>query len=127
MNFCKDMKNILICDDDPMTIRALEFQFKKEGFNVLKAADGKAAINILDANEDIEIMVTDLYMPFITGLELITYVRKSLHRIFPIVVVSRVNVDDSIEQAMSIGANAYLTKPLNLIELSETVKNLLDV
>ena len=117
---------ILICEDDPMTMRALEFQLKKDGYNVLKAPDGKSALKIVEDNDDLDLMITDVYMPYINGLEVVTHVRKSLHRIFPIVVVSRANVDDNIDTAFNLGANAYMTKPINLVELSETVKNLLN-
>jgi len=118
---------ILICDDDPMTIRALEFQFKKEGFEVIKALDGRIASEILRETDGIDVMITDVYMPYINGMELITYTRKVLHRIFPIIIVSKVNIDYNIEQALELGANAYLTKPLNLVELSAKVKELLNI
>ena len=116
---------MLICDDDPMTIRALEFQFKREGFEILKACDGREASNILKEKEDIDIMISDVFMPYVNGLELVTYARNILHRIFPIIIVSRVSVNDNIEQAMELGANAYIIKPINLGNLSEIVKNLL--
>ena len=116
---------MFICDDDHMTIRALEFQFKKQGFEIIKAFDGRDALKILNENEDIDIMITDVYMPYINGLEIVTHVRKVLHRIFPIIVVSRVNLDHQIEQAFELGANAYTAKPINLDELAEKVGRLL--
>ena len=116
---------ILICDDDHMTIRALEFQFKRNGFEVIKAFDGRDALKILNEIEDFDVMITDVYMPYINGLEIVTHVRKVLHRIFPIIVVSRVNLDHQIEQAFELGANAYASKPINLEELSEKVNRLL--
>jgi len=116
---------MFICDDDHMTIRALEFQFKREGFQIIKAFDGRDALKILQTNDDIDIMITDVYMPYVNGLEIVTHARKILQRIFPIVVVSRVNLEDQIEQALELGANAYATKPINLEELSEKVKKLL--
>ena len=118
---------MLICDDDPMTIRALEFQFKKEGFEILKALNGRDASTLLSKNDDIDIMITDVYMPYVNGMELITYARNTLHRIFPIVIVSRANLHDSIEAALGLGANAYAVKPLNLGELSAKVNKLLNV
>ncbi len=116
---------LLICDDDPMTLKALEFQFKKDGFEILKAVDGKEARDTLNNNNDIGLLVTDLYMPMITGLELITYVRKTMNSQMPILVLTRVNVEDTILHAFELGANDYLTKPFSLNELSIRVKHLL--
>lgn len=116
---------LLICDDDPMTLKALEFQFKKDGFNILKAINGKDAQHILHDDNDIDLLVTDLYMPMINGLELITYVRKDLGSKIPILVLTRVNVEDSILHAFELGANDYLTKPFSLEEMSIRVKHLL--
>ena len=117
---------ILICDDDTMTLRTLEFQFKKEGFEVIKTANGREASKILESNYDIDLLIADLYMPMMTGMELITYVRNTLQRTIPIIIVSRVNVDDSINQALELGANAYIAKPFVMEELSNKVKNVIN-
>ena len=116
---------MLICDDDSMTLRALEFQFKRDEFEILKAINGKDAQKMLMEHSDIDVLVTDIYMPLISGLELVAYVRKILHRDIPIIVVSRVNVEDTILHAFELGANDYLTKPFNLDDLSTKVKHLL--
>ncbi len=116
---------LLICDDDPMTLKALEFQFKKDGFLILKAINGKEAQQMLRDNGDIDLLVTDIYMPMINGLELITYVRKNLESQMPILILTRVNVEDTILHAFELGANDYLTKPFSLEEMSIRVKHLL--
>jgi len=116
---------VLICDDDKMTIRALEFQFKKEGFEVFKANNGKDGQKILVENRDIDVLVTDIYMPQVSGLELITYVRQTLQSNIPIIVLSLVNLEENILHAYELGANSYLSKPFKLEELSSSVKNLL--
>ena len=117
---------ILICDDDSMTLRTLEFQFKKEGFEVIKCFNGREASRILEESYDIDLLVTDLYMPMMTGLELITFVRTTLQRTTPSVIVSRVNVDDSINQALELGANAYIAKPFLMEDLSNKIKNVIN-
>ena len=116
---------VLICDDDSMTLRALEFRFKKDGFEILKATNGKDGLKMIEENNDIDVLITDIYMPQINGLEIVTYVRDTLERDIPIVVVSRANVEDTIQYAMELKANAYLTKPVNLEEISKKVKQLL--
>ena len=116
---------VLICDDDSMTLRILEFQFMKDGFEVLKAVTGKEARKLLDENRDIDMLVTDVHMPSVNGMELITYVRETLHSNIPIMIISRANVEENIQLAYDLGANEYLTKPFDMGDLSNRVKNLL--
>jgi DNA-binding response OmpR family regulator len=118
---------VLICDDDSMTVRALEFQFKKDGFEIFKATNGRDAKKILVDNIDIDVLITDIYMPLVSGLELVTFVRKTLKRTIPIVVLSRVNVEDTILYAFELEANEYMTKPIDLTVLSNKVKHLLGI
>jgi len=116
---------MLICDDDSISLRALDFQFKKDGFVIFKANNGREAKKILSENNDIDVLVTDIYMPLMSGLELITFVRKTLQRDIPIVIVSAVNLEDTILHAFELGADSYLAKPFNLEEISKRVKHLL--
>ena len=116
---------MLICDDDSMSLRALDFQLKKDGFEIVKANNGRDAQRLLVENNDIDVLVTDIYMPLVSGLELITYVRKTLQRDIPIIVASAITLEDTILHAFELGADGYLTKPFNLKELSSRVKNLL--
>jgi len=120
------MKKVLICDDDTMTLRALEFQFKKDGFEVYKACNGKEGQKILNANSGIDLVVTDIYMPMMNGLELIAHIRQRLRLNIPIIAVSIVNLEDNILQALELGANIYLAKPFKLEDLSANVKQLLN-
>jgi len=116
---------ILICDDDTMTLRALKYQFQKDGYEIYQANNGREAQKILMENDDINMMISDIYMPLINGLELITYVRKNLRRNIPIIMVSRVNVEDTITFTKELGANDYHLKPIDLEKISNNVKQLL--
>jgi len=115
----------LICDDDPMTLKALEFQFKKDGYEVIKANNGKEAIQILTDDKDISFLVTDVYMPMNSGLELITHVRDTLKSKMPILVLTRSNIEETINYAFELGANAYLTKPFKLEDMKERVERMI--
>ena len=117
---------VLICDDDAMTIRALEFQLKKEGYEVLKAGNGKEGQDILTENSDIDVLVTDLYMPLKNGMELITYARESLQYKIPIIVLSKANVGDNINHAFELGADGYLVKPFKIEDLTNKIKLLMN-
>ena len=115
----------LICDDDPMTLKALEFQFKKDGYEVIKANNGKDAIQILTEDKDINLLVTDVYMPMNSGLELIAHVRDTLNSKMPILVLTRSNIEETINYAFELGANAYLTKPFKLEDMKERIDRML--
>ena len=117
---------VLICDDDPMTLKALEFQFKKDGYDVVKANNGKDAMQILTDDENVNLLVTDLYMPMNSGLELITYVRETLQGKIPILILTRANVEETIAYAFELGANDYLTKPFRLEDLKERVERIIE-
>jgi DNA-binding response OmpR family regulator len=117
---------VLICDDDSMSLRILEFQFKKDGFEILKATSGKEGRKMLLENKDIDLLVTDVHMPSVNGMELITYVRETLNSNIPIIIVSRANVKENIQLAYDLGANEYLTKPFDMNDISERVKKLLE-
>ena len=113
---------VLICDDDPMTLKALEFQFKKDGYDVVKAANGKEAMQILTDDHAVDFLVTDLYMPMNSGLELITHVRDTLKSKMPILVLTRANVEGTIDHAFELGANGYLTKPFKLEDMKNQIE-----
>ena len=116
---------VLICDDDPMTLKALEFQFKKDGYEVILANNGKEAMQFITDNQDINFLVTDLYMPMNSGLELITYVRDTLKSSMPILILTRSNVEETVNYAFELGVNGYLTKPFKLEDLKNQIERML--
>jgi len=115
----------LICDDDPMTLKTLEFQLKKDGYEVIMANNGKEAMTLLTIEKDINFLITDVYMPLNSGLELITYVRDVLKSKLPILILTRSNAQEVIDDAYELGANGYLTKPFRLEEMKETIEKIL--
>lgn len=117
--------NILICDDDVMTIRMVEFQLKKDGHEITTAKDGALAKQIIAENPEIACIIVDIHMPHYSGLELITFVREELKSNVPIIVLTRVNVEETRRQAMNLGASAYITKPFELKAISEQIKQII--
>lgn len=116
---------ILICEDDTMTLKALEHKLKKEGYDIVSASDGKAALEILKGNKDIDLLLTDLHMPVLSGLELINYVRGELKSNLPIIMLTRVGLEETVLHAFELGADDYITKPFNPEELAIRIKRLL--
>jgi len=117
------MATILICDDDFMMLRTIEHRLKIEGHEVLLSKDGQEASRLLQAQSGrVNLIITDLLMPFMSGLELINLIRVQYQLPIPIIVLSKVGNEDTILQAFELGADDYLTKPFSPNELSIRVK-----
>lgn len=116
---------ILICEDDIMTLKALEHKLKNDGYQIVTALDGKIAIEMLNTDKEIDLLLTDLHMPLTSGLELITHVRNTLKSNIPIVMLTRVGLEDTVLHAFELGADDYITKPFSPEELSLRIKRLL--
>lgn len=101
---------ILVIEDEVMVLKSIEFKLKKEGFEVITAPDGKIARDLL-AEETFDIVVTDLMIPYYSGLELINYVRNELKSKVPIIVLTAIGQEASVLEAFKLGANDYMTKP----------------
>ena len=107
-----------------MMMKALEHKLKSDGYEVDLAMDGnQAAEKINQINYDL--IMTDLLMPFVGGLELINKIRNELHLTIPIIVLSTLSNEDSIIEAFKLGADDYITKPFSPNEVSIRVKRLL--
>jgi DNA-binding response OmpR family regulator len=108
---------ILIADDDEALLNMIAFKLKKDKFGeIFTAIDGKAAKQIVE-EETPDVIVTDILMPYCSGLELISYVRNELHRNTPIITLSVVGLEDTVLEAFELGANDFMSKPFNLPEL----------
>jgi two-component system, OmpR family, response regulator VicR len=116
---------VLICEDDLMTLKALEHKLRNEGYDTITVLDGKQAIEMLNSLKDIDLLLTDLHMPLISGLELISHVRNELKSNMPIVMLTRVGLEDTVLHAFELGADDYITKPFSPEELSLRIKRLL--
>jgi DNA-binding response OmpR family regulator len=118
------MKKILVIEDNPMVIKSLEFKLKKDGHEVLIAKDGREAMKFLkDAQFDL--ILTDLMLPFVTGKELICYIKKNSPKT-PIIVLSTSTQENIITDAFDMGVDDFITKPFSPNELSLRVKRFLN-
>ena len=112
---------ILICDDDFMMLKAIEHRLLKDGYEIISAADGKIASEKIKS-ENFDLIITDMLMPYFSGLEIINLVRNELKIDTRIIVLSKLGNDDSIIEAFKLGADDYMTKPFSPNELSIRVK-----
>jgi len=118
------MKNVLVCDDDYLTLKLVENKLKLDGYGVKIVQDGKRAIDELESS-DFDLIISDMHMPFITGMELIDFVRNDLKKNTPIIIITKDISESTSEDAYSLGADDYLNKPINLNILSVKVKKFL--
>ncbi len=120
------MARFLVCDDDFMMLKTLEHRLKSEGHEIVVAKDGKIASEMVSQSLDsFDLIITDLLMPYVSGLELINLVRVQYQSSLPIIVLSRVGNEDTVLQAFELGADDYITKPFSPNELSIRVKKML--
>lgn len=114
----------LICDDDPAVLSIIRFKiFKEELGEVVTVADGREALNVLK-KEQFDLILTDIYMPFHSGLEITTFVRKTLKRNTPILILSAEGLEANVLHAFELGADDYVAKPFSLAELMLRIKRL---
>ncbi|CAL65820.1 response regulator transcription factor [Christiangramia forsetii] len=117
------MERILIIEDNPMIVKSLQFKLNRDGYEVVTAEDGREAMKIL-TEQSFDLILTDLMLPFITGNQLIKYVKENLPGI-PIIVLSTSKQENIIMDAFNLGVDDFITKPFNPNELSLRVKRFL--
>ncbi|MCR5754209.1 MAG: response regulator transcription factor [Acetatifactor sp.] len=114
------MSNILVCDDDKEIVDAIEIYLKQEGYNVLKAYDGEQAIEMLE-QEEIHLLIMDVMMPKLDGIRATLKIRE--YSSIPIIMLSAKSEDTDKIFGLNIGADDYITKPFNPLELVARVKS----
>lgn len=110
---------ILICDDDNDILELLELYLEKEGYNIVKASDGVEGINAVGEN-DIDIALIDIMMPGLNGFKLIRKIRETSD--IPIIVLSARDEDIDKILGLDLGADDYVCKPFNPLEIVARVK-----
>lgn len=115
------MYNILVVDDDKEIVNAIEIYLSKEGYNILKAYDGKEALEIVKQNDDIHLIILDIMMPKMDGIETANIIRKD--KSIPIIMLSAKSEDYDKISGLNNGADDYVTKPFNPLELIARVNS----
>ena len=114
------MHNILVVDDDKEIVESIEIYLKNEGFNIYKAYNGLEALEIL-MEEEIHLILMDIMMPKLDGIKATIKIREEKN--IPIILVSAKSEDTDKIIGLNIGADDYITKPFNLLELVARVKS----
>ncbi len=118
------VNKILIAEDNSVFLMLIKFKLEKEGYQLFLAEDGKKAIELIDIHKP-DLILTDIMMDYVNGLELISHVRNELKSDTPIIVFSATGQEEMVLKAFSLGANDFLSKPLSPNELLIRVHKLL--
>ncbi len=108
------MYNILVCDDDKEIVNAIEIYLEKEGYKIYKAYNGKEALDIINKVE-VHLVILDIMMPELDGISVAENIRKD--KAIPIIMLSAKSEDYDKIKGLNVGADDYVTKPFNPMEL----------
>ncbi|MDD6664991.1 MAG: response regulator transcription factor [Eubacterium coprostanoligenes] len=114
------MYTVLVCDDDIAIQNSIKIYLENEGYNVLTASDGEECIKVAENNE-VHCLILDIMMPKIDGLNAMLKIRENKN--FPIILLSAKSEDTDKITGLSFGADDYVTKPFNPLELMARVKS----
>ena len=114
------MANILVCDDDKEIVDAIEIYLLQEGYTIFKAYDGEQAIKVLK-EQQIHLLLIDIMMPKLDGIHATLKIRE--YSSIPIIILSAKSEDNDKILGLNIGADDYVTKPFNPLELVARVKS----
>ena len=114
------MYNVLVCDDDREIVEAIEIYLSQEGYKVLKAYDGEEALKVLD-REKVALLIIDVMMPKLDGIRATLKIREKKN--MPIIILSAKSEDADKILGLNVGADDYMTKPFNPLELTARVKS----
>ena len=116
---------ILIADDEPNIRRVLQATFQREGYDVLTAESGRKALDLLRANDGTDVLISDLIMPDINGVELLEIVREMNPALSVVMITAHGTIKTAVD-AMRLGAFDYVTKPFDMDELKVLVRKAIE-
>jgi DNA-binding response OmpR family regulator len=117
---------VLVVDDDPVILKLLEVNFEMEGFTVLVARDGEEGIEVARRDQP-DLVVSDIMMPKVSGLELVTALKSDpTTSEIPIILLSAKAQNADVRSGLEAGADDYVTKPFEPLDLVDRVNRLLE-
>lgn len=115
------MAKILLIEDDVLIQKTVGSKLKKEGFDVTCCSDGKEGVEKI-TTELPDVVVTDVMLPYVSGLEIVSAVKNIKEKSIRIIVLSTMGQEKIVEEAFGLGADDYITKPFSLTELTIRIK-----
>ncbi|MBQ6843478.1 MAG: response regulator transcription factor [Agathobacter sp.] len=114
------MYNVLVCDDEKDIVSALRIYLTSEGYNVIEAYNGKEAVEIVADNE-VHLVLMDIMMPVMDGIQAMVKIREISN--VPVILLTAKSEDTDKILGLTVGADDYVTKPFNPVELQARVKS----
>lgn len=119
-----DAKKILLAEDNSVLSLLLKFKLEKEGYKMIMAVDGKEALEMIEAHNP-DLILTDIMMPYLNGLEVISHLRNQEGSQIPIIVFSSAGQEEMVLKAFDLGASDFMNKPFSPNELIIRIKRIL--
>ncbi|PYQ60457.1 MAG: response regulator [Acidobacteria bacterium] len=119
----------LIVEDSPTMRQLIAFSLKRfQNIEIIEAVDGLDALRKLAGPEKIDLILTDINMPVMDGLKLVSMVRQNAQlKTIPIIIITTAGAEEDRERGLALGANAYIAKPIQTSHLIKTISELLAV
>ncbi|MEX0290409.1 MAG: PleD family two-component system response regulator [Flavobacteriaceae bacterium] len=111
-----EKKQLLLAEDDELLASLLNYRLEKGGYEVHLAQDGKEVKEFLKRSIP-DIIVSDIMMPYFSGIELVDYVRNDLELKIPVIIISSAGNEENVLSAFELGANDFISKPVSPSEL----------
>jgi DNA-binding response OmpR family regulator len=108
---------ILIAEDEPIMLKTIELKLTRDGHNVVTTNNGRDAIELFTQN-NFDIVITDIMMPYTSGIELLGFVKNHASKKIPVIVLSAMGQENVVVEAFNLGADDFITKPFSPTELS---------
>ena len=112
----KKLKKILICEDEEILLTALKFRLQKQGYELILSNNGETGKEAIQ-NDRPDIIVTDIDLPDVSGIDMVNYVRQERQEDIPIILITPLENEQAILEAMLAGATDFVTKPFKPVEL----------
>jgi DNA-binding response OmpR family regulator len=117
---------VLVVDDDKVLLEAIAYTLTNDGYEVKTADDGFQALDIIQKQEQLDLIISDIMMPNMTGLGLLSLLKKFYFDTVPVILMSTLDKKEIILSAMKLGAYDFILKPFNIEELALRVKKILN-
>lgn len=114
---------ILVAEDDPIMLKTIQLRLRKDGHEVICVMDGNEAMKEIEVVLP-DIIITDIMMPYSSGLEIVSFVKRNIPKKIPVIILSAMGQENVVVEAFGLGADDFVIKPFSPNELSVRVKRL---
>lgn len=121
-----EKKKLLLAEDDELLASLLNFRLQKGGYEVILSTNGRAVKEYLNTTIP-DMIISDIMMPYFSGIELIDYVRNEMQSKVPIIIISSAGNEENVLTAFELGANDFLAKPVSPSELMVRIERQLRI